>query len=454
MLTQLGLNKMLFMVELIVAELIFFSGRARKSSFPLRLAFSYGALLLLTALFPILEYNAVYASVMFFALFSITIPFMKLCYDEQWLTVAFCCFAAFTVKEIAYAFTQLVMAASSFFIGSLDYEASVSEMLLGTYGNSSVQITSIFSVLCDLTFYSVVYLISYLVFAGRLKQEGAVRLRKKSFFLYALLIEVAVILLNAVCVYHSQVVFDQIFYLVFMVFMLFGCVTALYLQFSMLKNEQLQSELLAFSLLLGEREKQYMAAKESVDVINQKCHDLKHMIKSWRKDKGIIDEELAGIEQAISIYDAAVKTGNEALDVILTEKSLICKKYGITLTCLADAERLRFMREGDLYSLFGNLLDNAIEAVKKLDAPEKRIIALNIKPAEEMLTIGLSNYYQGTVELEGGLPRTSKKDKNYHGFGMKSVKRIVEQYGGALTLRVADNMFRVSILFPSSESWG
>ena len=140
--------------------------------------------------------------------------------------------------------------------------------------------------------------------------------------------------------------------------------------------------------------------------------------------------------------------------MILTEKSLICKKYGITLTCLADAERLRFMREGDLYSLFGNLLDNAIEAVKKLDAPEKRIIALNIKPAEEMLTIGLSNYYQGTVELEGGLPRTSKEDKNYHGFGMKSVKRIVEQYGGALTLRVADNMFRVSILFPSSESWG
>ena len=55
-------------------------------------------------------------------------------------------------------------------------------------------------------------------------------------------------------------------------------------------------------------------------------------------------------------------TGNHALDVILTEKSLICKQKEIKLTCMADGKQLAFMQTTDLYSIFGNLLNNSIEA--------------------------------------------------------------------------------------------
>ncbi|MBR1814866.1 MAG: sensor histidine kinase [Lachnospiraceae bacterium] len=322
-------------------------------------------------------------------------------------------------------------------------------MLIGSYGNSSVQITSIFYFLSDLTFYSVVYLVFGLLFAERLKKEETLHLQNISFFLYAFLIEISVIILNAVVVYHSREAFDQVYYVIFMVFMAFGCITSLVLQFNMLRNEQLRDEILLFSYLLGEKEKQYLASKESVDIINQKCHDLKHMVKSWRHGRGIDDQELKDIEKAISIYDSVVKTGNETLDVILTEKSLICSHYGIRLTCLAEAERLNFIRDTDLYILFGNILDNAIEAVRKIEIPEKRVIALNIKRVNEMLVVNVRNYYEGKIIMEGGLPVTGKEDTNFHGFGMKSIRRIVEQYDGSLSLDTDNGLFKVNILFPS-----
>ena len=68
----------------------------------------------------------------------------------------------------------------------------------------------------------------------------------------------------------------------------------------------------------------------------------------------------------ISIYDSMLKTGNEALDVIFAEKSLVCRKNDIKLNCMIDGAKLSFMENTDIYALFGNLMDNAIEAIEKL----------------------------------------------------------------------------------------
>lgn len=448
MFTQLDLNKVLFMVELLISEHIYFFTRKRKENFLPRIIVSYFLCFMIALFFPILAYNAIYASVLFFILFVITIPFMKLCYDESWINIFFCCFAAFTVKEIAYAICQLVVASTSFFVGGIDYSASVGEFILGSYGNSSVQIISIFYCICDLTFYSITYLVCGLVFADRLKRGDPIKLNKVNFILFSVPIVVVEIVLNAIIVYHSQVAFDVIYYVIFMVFMAFGCTVAMALQFSILKTEQLSSEVLVFSHLLAEKEKQYIASKESVDIINQKCHDLKHMVNSWRKGRGIDDEELVDIEKAISIYDSAVKSGNKALDIILTEKSLICSKRGIALTCLADAEKLDFIGETDLYVLFGNILDNAIEAVQKIAVPEKKVISINIKQVGDILSVTVRNYYEGKLVMEDGIPRTSKGDEDYHGFGLKSAKRIVEKYDGSIVFDADGQTFTVSMIFP------
>ncbi len=132
-------------------------------------------------------------------------------------------------------------------------------------------------------------------------------------------------------------------------------------------------------------------------------------------------------------------------DVILTEKSLLCNKNGIIINIMAEGEKLGFMAKEDIYALFGNMLDNAIEAVKNVD-DDNRTIMLNIKAVGEMLVIRESNYYTDPIEFEDGLPVT-KGDKRFHGYGVKSIKFVCDRYDGDITIKAENNVFTMNILF-------
>ena len=157
------------------------------------------------------------------------------------------------------------------------------------------------------------------------------------------------------------------------------------------------------------------------------------------------------IEQAVMIYDCVFKTGNDALDILLTEKSLYCGKYGIRLLCMADGEKLSFMASSDIYSLFGNALDNAIEALEHSD-PDKRDIVLTVRACDGMVSVCVENYCAVAPDMSEGLPLTSKGDKNSHGFGMKSMRYIAEKYGGRLVADVRDSKFVLAVIFPSRSA--
>lgn len=151
----------------------------------------------------------------------------------------------------------------------------------------------------------------------------------------------------------------------------------------------------------------------------------------------------------ISIYDADVKTGNEAIDIILTEKNLLCCNKKIKLTCMADCKKLFFIDDSDLYVLFGNALDNAIEAVSKIDNKEKRYIGFTVYNHNDMISINVNNFYSGEISLDkDGLPITTKDNKDYHGFGMKSIKMIVDKYHGDVSIVTKDNIFNLNIFIP------
>lgn len=98
------------------------------------------------------------------------------------------------------------------------------------------------------------------------------------------------------------------------------------------------------------QQEHYKIAKESIDLINRKSHDLKHQIRALRKaDKAELDRYLGEIEDSVEIYEAIVKTGNDVFDTMLTEKSLYCKKHNIQVTCVADGSQLGFIDTIDLY---------------------------------------------------------------------------------------------------------
>ena len=182
---------------------------------------------------------------------------------------------------------------------------------------------------------------------------------------------------------------------------------------------------------------QYRSAQDSIDLINKKYHDLKHQIAVLRSETS---EEKAhyldAMEQEIRSYEAQNKTGNEVLDTILTSKSLYCQQHGITLTCVADGAALDFMDTMDLCSLFGNALDNAIESVEKLPDSEQRLIHLVVARKKSFVWIRVENTYDGAFQADGTLPKTTKTDACYHGYGLKSIYDTAEKYGGTAEISV------------------
>lgn len=227
--------------------------------------------------------------------------------------------------------------------------------------------------------------------------------------------------------------------------------------FFVLWSQVLQKNALYFQRELDYRDylwktqqENYRLTKENIDIINRKCHDLKHQISALRTIENVKqkDEFIKSIEDAIMVYDASMDTGNKVLDTVLMEKSLYCKEHGILMTCMADGSGLEFLDTVDLYTIFGNALDNAIEGVKNLPDEEKRVIIVKIFKRDHLLMLQIENYYDSDLEFAEGLPVTTKKDKAYHGYGMKSIRYTVEKYNGSMNVSAGENQFTLSLLIP------
>lgn len=210
-------------------------------------------------------------------------------------------------------------------------------------------------------------------------------------------------------------------------------------------------ELASIDAQLKSQHQEYLQSKENLDSIGRLAHDLKHQIAALRAQ---VDPEhmAAGFEQleaSVQQYSAQQHTGNPVLDVILTAKTHTCADKGITFTAVADGKLLDGMSSMDIASLFGNALDNAIEATSKLSDPEKRLIRLALYRQGQFVVLRVENYYDSALktDTEGNL-RTTKKDTRSHGFGVKSIRHIVQQYGGEVTIRTKDHWFTLTALVP------
>lgn len=230
------------------------------------------------------------------------------------------------------------------------------------------------------------------------------------------------------------------------------CIFILMLEYELLYNRRLQVEVATTERAMQAQREQYELSRDTIDAINIKCHDIRHQIRTLVGGGAAVDPTvLAEIEQAVNVYDSGVRTGNEPLDLILSEKGLICNREGVSLACIADGEALAFMAPADLYALMGNALDNAIEAVRQVADPERRSISVGVRRAGDMAVVHVENYFAGDLELaDGRLPQTTKADRANHGFGMKSMKLIAQRYGGTLHTRVQGNVFHLNVSMPAA----
>jgi len=229
-----------------------------------------------------------------------------------------------------------------------------------------------------------------------------------------------------------------------------GGLAILYAHYLMCLERRAARELDAMSSVLRTQFAQYQAYKESEEMINRKYHDLKHQIAIWRAEPDAARREafLDKMEQEIRVFEAQNKTGNAILDTILTSKSMYCANHWITMTCVANGELLNFMEVMDISALFGNALDNAIESVEKIGDKARRLIHLTVARQKGFLIIKVENYFEGEIDLRGGLPATTKDDTENHGYGLKSIRHVANKYGGTLSVSASENWFKLNLLIP------
>ncbi len=239
----------------------------------------------------------------------------------------------------------------------------------------------------------------------------------------------------------------------------FGGMLMLMTQMGRRNELTLKNESNEINQLFQKQYEQYKLAVDNSEALRKEMHDMKHYVMALKNEDNPEKraEVLDDMEQAIAIQESFMNTGNKVLDVILTTKSLQCQKKKITLNAMIDGDLLADIHVKDICSLFGNILDNAIEATQQLEDEEKRIITLSVRRRNQFIIVECENCSDSeNVRLRSShnkrrfrkdnLPRTTKKDNVKHGFGLKSIAQVAEKYGGAMNCSYEDGWFKVKVL--------
>ncbi len=430
--------RLIFMAQLILCESIFVLRLPRKNKFAVKAVLLILSCFVFALIFPIPTNNAFYSMMMFFLFFAYTYGVSLLLFKTNWKMILFCLICGYTTEHIAY---EIYSSLSNFIVAG-DMATG------GLYNYDSL---AIFNGPVDVTLYFVSFVniiwIFYFSFAARI-QKGSEFDNKDGFkvLLMGFFFIILDIVINSTVSYYSGIHFEKNYLGVIALVNALACLLGMLFIFEMYYRSSLRREYEIMQELRKEEKKQYMVSKETIDMINIKCHDFRHQIRQLGKEENINEDRIKDINKLIKIYDSSIKTSNETLNVILSEKSLTCSKYGINFSCIANGDLINFMSEEDIYSLFGNIVDNAIDAVKNLPE-DKRIVNLKIKSVGNMVSISESNYLNGEIKLIDGLPKSTKNDHIHHGYGMKSIRSITERYNGTMEISTADNKYTITLLF-------
>ena len=206
--------------------------------------------------------------------------------------------------------------------------------------------------------------------------------------------------------------------------------------------------------LMKEKEKY---SKESMEIIkrsNEELREFKHdlknyllplqeametmpqseMVKVWKK-----------INQKIEDVQTLIQTGNSYVDSMINTKITFARseKVDVKFTILSKIEGIDDL---EFCTVFGNLMDNAIEAERKVT--EKKEIIIFVEEKMGYLRLEIQNKIEKSVLNENSSLNTTKKDTSSHGIGHKSVKRTMQKVGGALKYYETGDLFCAEAVFP------
>lgn len=194
----------------------------------------------------------------------------------------------------------------------------------------------------------------------------------------------------------------------------------------------------------------------AVEMENQQkvVHDIKHhflVLRGLAREKSIekIDSYLANIEEQFMDLKVNKWTKNEIVNLILTQKKGIAEKAGIAFQIVIDKRIEIPVTDSENCAIFGNLLDNAIEACGKYTLG-KPWINVKIKQQGKMVMLEVENSTETFPQKVNGKWISSKEGTQIHGYGLKSVEDIVKRHNGIISYQTESDSFAVFItLFDS-----
>lgn len=427
-----NLRSALLLVQSIIGVLIFFYKLKRRKGFWLRFLAGLALGGALCHVFQSLFYVpgstplAVATHAMTSCIvYSILIALVFFCFDETIWTVLFASASGYFAQDIAGSFKQLVKQIPGIVIAAQDKTGIIG---------------------LDLFCYGSIFFLLYILFRPytQEREEDFEHKSKAIFSLVAMLLCIGMARLTQDNPGRNtlSIVSESIYSII-------ADALILMVQFGIMERAKLSSHIDIMRELVHQQHMQYEASKESVQLINEKYHDLKHLLTDFQ---GVVPgEQLRRLRQSIEHYDIQMHTGNEVLDVLLTQSMNLCVQRDITLTCSIGQTDFGFVEELDLYTLVHNALHNAINAVTALPPERERFIFLSSSSEGNMLTLHVENSCGSDIVFKDGLPQ-SRGDLKVHGFGMKSMLRTAEKYDGTITAKAEDGLFFLDILLLNSES--
>lgn len=176
-------------------------------------------------------------------------------------------------------------------------------------------------------------------------------------------------------------------------------------------------------------------------------HDMKNhllLLQSQAGNGQEVQNSIQELNDQIQEYENYHHTGNEFLDIIIRDKAKAAQERKIDFSAAISFEAGSFIEPLDISTIFGNALDNAIEASEKL-SEDMRLITVRANRVRNMLVIIVENNTASTLPETKG---TTKKDTFAHGFGLPNLKNAVEKYDGQYSTKLENGMFKFKIVIP------
>lgn len=191
---------------------------------------------------------------------------------------------------------------------------------------------------------------------------------------------------------------------------------------------------------------------ESIEVLLKASRKERHELKNnyfyieTQLEQGNYDEirdYLYRVVKPSFEKDELILTGNRFMDMLLTQKVSEARADNIPVVINVILPEHIGIRQQMLSSLISNLLDNAIEASRKVKTPD---IQFSMHEQKGYLAIEVRNRIDDSVLANNKRLHTSKRDSKNHGIGMSIIRQIVEAYQGNLSITEENNYFVVSIM--------